>query len=667
MATDLPAQVQAVLRQWEGSDERLRPRLGQGAMADAVAKAITDDAVLVVEAGTGVGKTFAYLLPALLSGRKLVVSTATKALQDQLYHRDAPRLLAHLALPLRLALLKGRSSYLCLHRLQRAQQAGQQHDAALWRALAQVQQWSSSTTSGDLAELPTWDEYAPVAPLVSSTRSNCLGSDCAFWQACYVNQARAKALEAEVCIVNHHVLFADQELQEEGARPLLPQVGVVVVDEAHQLNDVGVQFAGISLSTRQLLNWVRAALRQTTSQALGLQAWVDDLARLEQAVLQWRALLADVPAGQRLAWQGLAPEGISAEQWQRQVQQVGRSLRRLWLALGQALEAAPALQNLYRRAGHWLQYLAWCLQPSPLGSVRWIERRAQHWTLVQAPLNAAPMLQAMMQRPDQEAGAGQAWVFTSATLGDTPGLDWFVRSCDLKQARVLRVPSPFDYPRQAALYVPPDLPDPAQTAAHSAAVAALALEGAWQLGGRTLVLTTTLRALHNIAAHLQQGLQGPRPAGARPVQLLVQGQASKAALITRLSADQQNGQGCILVASAALWEGVDIPGDALQLLVMDKLPFAPPDDPIVQARIQELEAVGLHPFHDYSLPEAAMALKQGAGRLIRSETDRGIVVIGDTRLLHKPYGARLLNALPPMRRLEGKGDWLQALQWLAQQ
>lgn len=651
--SSLVAQVQSAFATdgWLARGQpQFRPRAGQVAMAQAVAQTIEEGAALVVEAGTGVGKTFAYLVPALLSGRKVVISTATKALQDQLFERDLPQLLQQLGLPLRAARLKGRSSYVCQHRVAQAHQGQQRHDPQVLRALTQVQQWLRATTTGDMAELPGLPET--LLPLVTSTRSNCVGRECAFWDTCHVNRARAQALQVDVCVVNHHLFFADQQLQEEGVAPLLPQAGVVIVDEAHQLNDTGVQFAGQSLSTRQLLGFARDAMAITTEHARGLQPWLDLLVVLEQAVQQWCALAAPLPLGARQPWSGLAPQGVEEQGWQRQLHIVGRSLRRFWQALDSVAEVAPAILQLQARAGQLLQTLALFARPAPQDTVRWLDRQARHVVLTQAPLTVAALLPGIVGAGQQ----GQAWVFTSATLGDSPDLHWFTHTCGLQGARTLRVASPFDYAQQALLYVPQDAPAVQDVARHSTAVATLACEGAMRLGGRTLVLTTTLKALQAIGSQLQSQL-----GLFAPIDVLVQGQGAKHALLERFRAGTVQGRGCVLVASATFWEGVDVAGEALQLLIIDKLPFAPPDDPLVQARSRQLEGMGLSAFHDYLLPEAAMALKQGVGRLIRSETDRGTVVIADTRLLEKSYGPRLLVALPSMPLVTTRQEWLAGL------
>lgn len=646
------------------AEPHFRPRAGQTEMAMAVAQTIEDGGVLVVEAGTGVGKTFSYLVPALLSGQRVLVSTATKALQDQLYLRDLPRLVQALGLPLRVARLKGRSSYVCLHRLGQVHQSKVPLDPQVLRAVARVQDWSRGTRSGDLAELPGLAENSTVAALVTSTKDNCVGSSCAHWEQCHVNTARAQALQADVCVVNHHLFFADMEVRDSGVAQLLPTAGVVVIDEAHQLNETGIQFAGWVLGTRQLQSYIKDVLADVTLHARGLADWMQLLGQLEQALNEWRAVGAGIAPGSRLRWLGAAPEGVSDKAWRGGLHAVGQSLRALLLVLAKVAETAHALVALYERGARLLSQLASFAQPVPDDAVRWLEVTRHHLRLMESPLTIAHLMRAHMQPQETDDPASQpskAWVFTSATLGDDEDLRWFTETCGLRQAQVLRVDSPFDYASQAVLYVPEDIPEPAQQVAHSAAVAQLAGDGAAALGGRTLVLTTTLKALGAIGQQLQQ-----RFGLLEPMDVLVQGQGPKHVLMERFRAGTLHGRGCILVASSTFWEGVDIPGDALQLVVIDKLPFPPPDDPLVEARSRQMEMLGRSPFADYMLPEACMALKQGAGRLIRRETDQGILVVADARLRTKAYGKRLVAALPPMQRIGTQEAWQQALLQLVQ-
>ena len=643
-------------------------------MAMAVAQAIEDGAVLVAQAGTGVGKTYAYLVPALYSGQRVLVSTATKALQDQLFARDLPRLVHGLGLPLRMARLKGRSAYLCLERLGRVRQGRTApQDPQVLRQVADVERWARITTTGDMAEMTALDERSAVVPLVTSTRDNCVGSDCPHWQGCHVNQARQQALQADVVVINHHLLFADLDVRDSGMAQLLPSTGVVVVDEAHQLNDTGVQFAGDALSSQQLIGYARDALRVTQEHARGMADWLVLCATLEQAVRELRLQAGDIPAGGRLPWPAVTPQGLDAALWRVALVRLGQSLRALLLPLA-AMEAMAAdLQRLYERGSELLTRLARFAGAADEDSVRWLEVGRLHLRMLESPLSIARIMRERLLRrnvgEDEEIDSDQrnaherkSWIFTSATLGSDAQLSWFTEPCGLRGARVLTVDSPFDYPSHAGLYVPHPFVA-AGSAQHSQQVAQLVLDAAQRIGGRTLVLTTTLRALQAISEALRASL-----GLFTELDVLVQGEAPKLALVERfmVAGSVRSQRGAILVASATFWEGVDLPGDVLQLVVIDKLPFPPPDDPLVEARSRRLESVGRTAFHDYMLPEAAMALKQGAGRLIRSETDRGVLVVCDTRLISMSYGAELVAALPPMRLLGGQSAFEQALDDLAE-
>ncbi|WP_415795212.1 ATP-dependent DNA helicase [Comamonas aquatilis] len=652
-----------------------RPRAGQTAMASAVAEAIENREVLVVEAGTGVGKTYAYLVPALLSGQRLLVSTATKALQDQLFARDLPRLVGALGLPLRMARLKGRSSYLCLERLERVRQGKTApQDPQVLRAVAAVERWSKITRTGDLGELSALDERSPVVPLVTSTKDNCVGSDCAHWQDCHVNLARQEAMQADVVVINHHLLFADMDVRESGVAQLLPSTGVVVIDEAHQLNDIGVQFAGETLSSQQLIGYARDVLRSTSVHARGMADWLVLCATLEQAMRELRLQAGKPPVGGRLPWQGVTPQGLDAQRWRAALVHLGQSLRALLTPLAVMEAMAADLQRVYERGAELLTRLARFAAAADEDCVRWLEVGTQQLRMLESPLSIARIMRERLlgrvldeeNHSDQRnLDKGASWIFTSATLGRDAQLSWFVEPCGLRGARVLKVDSPFDYPRQAGLYIPQPFAA-AGSAQHSQQVAQLALDGAQRLGGRTLVLTTTLKALNSISAALRNGL-----GLFGELEVLVQGEAPKLALIQRFMAagaapQAPSARGCILVASATFWEGVDLPGDVLQLVVIDKLPFPPPDDPLVEARSRQLQSVGRHAFQDYMLPEAAMALKQGAGRLIRSETDQGVLAVCDARLATMAYGAELVAALPPMQLLLSQGEFEARLEALAQ-
>jgi ATP-dependent DNA helicase DinG len=637
--------------------EAFRPRHGQTEMALAVARTIEEGGALVVEAGTGVGKTFSYLVPALLSGERVLLSTATKTLQDQLFGRDLPRLAEALGLPVRMALLKGRGSYLCPHRLDIARQDTSLPDRSALRTLAKVGDWARTTRTGDLAEMPGLDERSPVIPLITSTRDNCLGSECPRFHACHVNAARRNALAADVVVINHHLFFADLAVRESGMAELLPTVRVVVFDEAHQLNETGVQFLGKQVGTHQVLDFARDLLGAGLQLARGLVDWQMLAGGVERAARDLRLVIGRAPPGSRIRWTEVAPEGVDERTWTGAIDVLAGALDKAAEGLDTVGEIAPDFVRLGERARKLASSLeAFGAEPAT-GSVRWVDV-GNAIRLVESPLDIAEAVQQKLLRAgsEEEGAQRRSWIFTSATLGDDSRLTWFTEPCGLGEADILRVASPFDYPAQAALYVPRRMPRP-NDPGHSGAVALLAERAAQRLGGRTMVLTTTLRALRAIGEQLQA-----RFAGGMELEVLVQGQWPKRRLIERFREGAADGRpGCVLVASASFWEGIDVPGDALELVVIDKLPFPPPGDPLVEARGLRLELQGRSPFNDYSIPEAAVALKQGAGRLIRRETDRGLLVVCDIRLATMSYGKRLLAALPPMRRLESEEEFEEAL------
>ncbi len=666
-----------------------QPREGQTDMAMAVTQTLEQGGQLVVEAGTGVGKTYAYLVPVLLSGQRALVSTATKALQDQLFSRDIPRLVEVLGLSIRVALLKGRANYLCLHRMAQARHSVESAQPGAQRALAKIETWAQTTRTGDMAELTGLDERSALWPLVTSTRDNCLGSSCPSYRACHVNLARKEAMASDVVVINHHLFFADMAVRESGVAELLPTVRVTVFDEAHQLNEIGVNFLGKQLSTVQLLELSRDALATGLQLARGLVDWHGLTEGLEKSARDLR-LAAGLHRGSvRLRWTERCPEGVEAADWVQALHKLQEALALMQAGLEMVAELAPDFQRLLERSRELAQKAALFSDPPDPEGVRWAEVSAQ-LRLIESPLDIAQAFSALTrpvqaaQSGDAEAaadpdslealmagdprhaavdpaatpvGGGQrAWVFTSATLGDEPSLRWFTEPCGLTSAQVMQVSSPFDYAQQAALYVPEHLPKPADPG-HAGHVAQLVVEAVQLLGGRTLVLTTTLNAMRSIGEYLQTRLDP-----AANVEVLVQGQNPKRRLMERFREGGGDGRaGCVLVASASFWEGFDVPGEALQLVVIDKLPFPPPGDPLFEARSQRITREGRSAFADHVLPEAAVALKQGAGRLIRSETDRGVLVVCDTRLATMSYGRRLVRGLPQMRRLSGHAEFLATL------
>lgn len=649
MSSPLEEAVAAALGHAGGlakADPNHREREVQLRMALAVAQAIEERSAVVIEAGTGVGKTFAYLVPTLLSGARALISTATKSLQDQLFLRDLPRLRAALDVPVSVALLKGRASYLCLHRLAQARLSGELPDRWAVRALAKIEQWAQRTQSGDLAELEGLDERSSVIPLVTSTRENCLGSECPQFRQCHVVKARRDAMAADLVVVNHHLFFADMSLRDTGVVELLPSVEVAVFDEAHQLAEAGVQFLGTTLGTSQVLDFARDMLGVGLAQARGLASWQELAAACERGARELRLAaagpLADVRGIRKLRWN----ERSGHDGFRTALDRLAVACDAAAAGLEVVADAAPDLAKLLERA----QVLATLArrfgEPAAHGKVRWIDLSPHQARLVESPLDVREALREQMGK------APKAWVFTSATLGDDERLSWFTESAGLDDARTLRLGSPFDYESHARLYIPRVFPKPNETA-HPVAVATLAARCARALGGRSFVLTTTLRALPLIADRLRAIFE----AEGDQIEVLMQGQSPKRQLTQRFLAQPRS----VLVGSQSFWEGIDVPGDALQCVLIDKLPFPPPNDPLVEARVKRLEEEGRNPFADYFIAEAAVSLKQGAGRLIRSETDRGLLVVCDSRMAGMNYGRRLREALPKMPLL---ADEAAALAWL---
>ncbi|MEK8034287.1 ATP-dependent DNA helicase [Ideonella sp. DXS29W] len=630
------------------ADGSYSPRDAQLQMAEAVAGAIDGRRALVVEAGTGVGKTFAYLVPVLLSGKRTLVSTATKNLQDQLYFRDLPRLREALGLPATVALLKGRGSYLCRHRLQQAREGAVLPDRMAVRALARIETWAQATATGDIGELEGLDERSDVIPIVTSTRENCLGSECPEYHACHVMKARREAMAADIVVINHHLFFADLALRDSGVAELLPTVDVAVFDEAHQMVEAGIQFLGQTLGTGQVLDFSRDLLAAGLQHARGLMPWAEVAGACEKAARDLRLAAAgdlpDVRALVKRRWDEAARDDVLDEPLDR----LCSALTAAGDAVQGVVETAPDFTRLQQRAKELVAQAARFQKPSPADQVRWVDLTPHQARLVESPLDIRSMM------TQQRDAATRSWVFTSATLGDDDELSWFCEAAGLEDAEHLRVGSPFDYEQHARVYVPPRFPAPNE-AAHNTMVGRAAAHCAAALGGRTFVLTTTLRAMKVVAEALTKELSDL----GQSLQVLVQGTAAKRSLLSRF---QQGGS--VLVGSHSFWEGIDVPGEALQCVLIDKLPFPPPNDPLVEARVRQLKEQGRDAFNDYFVAEAAISLKQGAGRLIRTESDRGLLVICDTRLRQARYGARLLRALPPMQPLESGEEALAFLRSL---
>jgi len=604
-------------------------------MAHAVAQAIRTQGRLVAEAGTGTGKTFSYLVPALIHGGKVIVSTGTKTLQDQLFERDLPLVRDALRSPATLALLKGRGNYLCLHHLERTSREGRLPSREDARYLAKIARWAHATVRGDRSELGDVPENASIWPLVTSTRDNCLGSACAHFRDCHVMRARKDALEADIVVVNHHLFFADVMLRDEGLAELLPACNTVILDEAHQLPDTATTFFGEQTTGGQLAELARdaeVAARTTLSDVPGLP---DAAADIEPAIRRLR-LAAGEATGKQPREAAMARDGFVAA-----LDDLAAAVDRVATELGHFAERSEDLASVASRAQEASQRIArWrdTADAPDAGAERWIR-----WLDV-APngfqLHASPLSIANLFRRQLDATA-RAWVFTSATLAVGGDFSHYTRELGLADATTGAWESPFDYGSQALLYVPRGLPEP-NSPAHTDAVIDTALPVLAASRGRAFLLFTTLRALAQARERLADALPGIGVDGP----LLVQGEGSRTELLERF----RRAGNAVLLGSASFWEGVDVAGDALSVVVIDKLPFAPPDDPLLAARLKQLRDDGGNPFRDWQLPQAAISLKQGAGRLIRTETDRGVLMIGDPRLVDKPYGKTLWRSLPPMRR-----------------
>ena len=614
-------------------------------MADAVAGAIARRSALIAEAGTGTGKTFAYLVPALLYGGKVIVSTGTKTLQDQLFQRDLPLVRDALKLPVTLALLKGRANYVCHHYLEGAAAEGRFPSRDDARHLVRIIAFARASDTGDRGALADVPENATIWPLVTSTRDNCLGGNCSHHADCFVLKARKAALEADVVVVNHHLFFADVMLRDEGLAELLPACNTVVLDEAHQLPDTATLFFGEQLTAGQLALLARDAEVAARTGAREVAELPDAASDVGPAIRKLRLVFGDVPGklAQRVAAE---KEGFAEAQDELTV-----ALDRLATELGQNAERSEDIGNCAQRAANAVAQLArWRAGLAESASeeavpqaawIRWVDVTQAGWQLHASPLTVADVF------AKQVAESGRSWVFTSATLAVGGDFSLYQRELGLADAATGCWDSPFDYESQALLYVPRDLPQP-NSREHTEAVVAAALPVLRASRGRAFLLFTTLRAL-NVAremlvdAFAREGLDWP---------LLVQGEGSRSELLTRF---RELGN-AVLLGSASFREGVDVPGAALSVVIIDKLPFAPPDDPLLAARLEQLRAEGGNPFFDYQLPQAVIALKQGAGRLIRTETDRGVLMICDPRLTDKPYGKRIWRSLPPMRRTRDLSD-----------
>ncbi|MGY4517063.1 ATP-dependent DNA helicase [Lysobacter sp. HA18] len=624
-----------------------RARPAQQDLSAAIADAFDSRGTLLAEAGTGTGKTFAYLVPALLSGKKTIISTGTRALQDQLYHRDLPRVRTALGVGHTSALLKGRANYLCHYRMRQAQGEPRFSSREQVAQFQRIVSWSGRTRMGDLAELEDLPEDSPLHALVTSTAENCLGTECPFYSECFVVSARQRAQAADVVVVNHHLLLADLALKQEGFGEILPGAEAFVIDEAHQLPELAAQFFGESLSARPLVELSRDALlecRQVTGALATVQGPANDL---EFRVRQLRSAMDELPV------RGTRRRAQEAPAVEAAFDALDDSIAAMQEALRPLASTSPGFDSCLARANEFRERLSrWRNEadhdtvqidepevevesgddgekPKKSrndGSVLWYELTARGFRLSRTPLDVAgPLAQ-------HRARTQAAWIFTSATLAVGGRFEHFSIKLGLWQPQTMLAPSPFDWNEQALCYVPKNLPEPSARDYTPAVIDAVrpVLEAS---GGRAFVLFASHRALREAAELLRNG----------PWPLFVQGEAPRSVLLERFRA---SGNG-VLLGAASFREGVDVAGDALSVVVIDKLPFAAPDDPVFEARLDAVRRNGGVPFRDEQLPQAVIALKQGVGRLIRTETDRGVLVLCDPRLVNRQYGTTFFNSMPP--------------------
>jgi ATP-dependent DNA helicase DinG len=604
-------------------------------MAQAVASAIDERRVLVAEAGTGTGKTFAYLAPALRSGGKVIISTGTKNLQDQLFDRDIPKVRDALKLPVTVALLKGRANYVCHYHLERTLADGRFVHRQDAQDLAEIARFARTTQTGDRADCKIVSESAPVWSQVTSTRENCRGSECPHYDACFVMQARKQAMEADVVVVNHHLFFADLVLRDEGVGELLPACNTVVFDEAHQIPDTATLFFGESTSTAQLLTLSRDVLLEVHTAAKDSRDLPDAARAVEKAARDLRLVFREENG--RMPLRAVEKRG----EFQDALSAVLARLDELTAALAPHAERSDGLRRGHERVIDVAERLERWRSGVDGERVKWIELFPHAIHLNSTPLSVADVFAKQVQ------GGARAWVFTSATLSVAGDFAHYLSALGLTDAKTNSWGSPFDYERQALLYVPTKMPEP-NTPEYTAAVIRAAAPVIEASGGRAFVLFTSLRAMregHLLLEHAlrSRGLDFP---------ILVQGDGPRTELLERF---RKLGN-AVLVGSHSFWEGVDVRGEALSVVIIDKLPFSAPDDPVLAARIDKLNQEGRNAFLEHQLPQAVITLKQGAGRLIRDENDRGVLMICDPRLYSKSYGRRILQSLPPMRRTRLEAD-----------
>ena len=604
-------------------------------MAQAVEQAIEDRSILIAEAGTGTGKTFAYLAPALARGGKVIISTGTKTLQDQLFSRDIPMVRNALQAPVTVALLKGRANYVCHYHLERAKNDGRFLDRDDVVYLARIESYARTSKSGDRSGLAEVPEDATVWPQVTSTRENCLGGDCPNYKQCFVMEARKQAMEADVVVVNHHLFFADVVLRDEGVAELLPACNTVIFDEAHQLPETASMFFGETVSTHQIIELGRDTRMEAATSAKDNAALPVVASQLEKAARDLRLQVSDGIGRQVYARAAANRDFTDA------LNVAVTRLTELAEVLKSQADRSEGLHNCWIRGLELLDRLDRWQEEEDLERVRWVEVFAHSVHLNATPLSIADIFHR------QISGNPRAWIFTSATLSVAGDFSHYQREMGLDEAVTAFWESPFDYQNQALLYVPENLPEP-NSEGYTKAVVDVALPVIEAAEGRTFFLFTSLRAMREARELMETGMK--RSGMEYP--LLMQGEGSRTELLERF---RMLGN-AVLLGSASFWEGVDVKGEALSLVIIDRLPFAPPDDPVLAARIEKMNGEGRNAFMEYQVPQAVITLKQGSGRLIRDENDRGVLMICDPRLISKHYGKRIWRSLPPMKRTRDLGE-----------
>ena len=607
-----------------------RPRQAQIEMAEAVANAIDEGRNLIAEAGTGTGKTVAYLVPAMLSGKKVVVSTGTKNLQDQLFNKDLPIIRKALRIPYIAALLKGRSNYVCRHRLQNAIDStfGFNKDEAV--ALNKIKLWSERTKVGDIAEMTGLGEGDPVWYWATSTVENCLGQDCPDYSECFLVKARKKAQEADLLVVNHHLLCADWSIRETGFGELLPNADVVIVDEAHQLAETASNFLGNHVGGKQLLDLANDTLIEYFKDATDIPDLRVACENLEHAVKELR--LAFGIELKRGDWQDIKDN----PKIQAELNSLKESLHNLAGPLKLASVKTKELDMCHQRAENIVAQLRDIVDESTGKWIRWYETHRKTFTLSRTPLQIDNEFKTFMQQHKA------AWIFTSATLSVANKFDHFAKQLGLENTDNKQWDSPFDYANQSLFYHPPGLPKP-DDPNFIPGIIEFAIPVIEASRGRAFFLFTSHRALKQAAGILENRINYP---------LLIQGSKPKSQLLEQF---KRKGN-AVLLGTASFWEGVDVRGEALSCVIIDKLPFASPGDPILKARLNAISENGGNAFFDYQIPAAVIALRQGIGRLIRDECDRGVLMVCDPRLLKRSYGQMFLDSVPAMRRTRNIED-----------